>query len=439
MERPALPQGASASDLEEQRSAALGSGTSAAKPRRQFHVGAQSKAHPRVPSYGKKLNQLGKLTALTNFDGRGSAEPVAGSPKQKSAIVRTSSARSLSDLRQLKRNTSTQDVRKTRRPSANQIHANTRSKVQQAARSRPPNTVGQDEWQDDTAEKRGDRLISNVSAPPDRQKPTFIIDEGDKSDDDAQSPSSKADKGLLVDDQAANLEHESTPAVPHDAISALRVSRDLTAPESNDLDISSASQPLISRFLETPTRRAVRSGGGRSHEDPGLAATDQFTSTFYASPHSSSAHLGSGTSRTQQKLLLQRASSIYDLNEPDAFNGHKQVPQGTLQRANKEFERIDREFRNVCRHRQPLQELSTRLHRRGSLGRPEAFISIGKRSVSTGHLNVRTPAAQMPVKDDDTDSGSQKGLQLSTASSRAQPAEQTVAAIEAMLKSLWQD
>lgn len=492
-------------------SASDGDDHKAKTTRKQFHVGgggSKLHLHHRVPSHGKKLNQLTKLTTMHSADNaKESGLGLDGSPRRAS-MQRSASQRSLAELRQTKRSASSQDVKKLRRPSAN--HNTSATRLQQlrvAAGSRVAlghDTVG--EWQDegpsagasgaeDQPEER-DLTASQPTKP--KTKPTFVIDEEERSDDEvtaiAQGVTSREQSQSV---QTPDPDSTSTPleAPKCDAVGSRRAPsrsssmHDVAAPaflrspsmgqparpkvtaevvrpqyvsrapsRAGTLDgsrtpvqsLPSQSQPLTSRFLDSPRKVPLRTEsqnmvGSGDDADRAVDVSSQTvlrvdagaaSGIFYQSPHASATNLGGGSSRTQQKLLLQRASSIYDVDT--VAEATDETSKASLQsRLRRESDRIAREYRNVRRYRDPVRESGARLIARRLLEASVPSSGSGsalRRSMTQTGLVDQRQGPRSSQSYGELARGSMRRSQTSSGEHGL-----SASAIDLVLRSLWED
>lgn len=442
--------------------------------RKTFVVGGAAKNHHRIPSYGKKLNQLGKLTALTTTNaGNGTTEPVQ-SPRRAS-IHRSASQKSLSEIKGSRRNGSTQNLQKLRRSSSHQ-GSSTRLAALKPMTKVDDQVVAEDHRQEISAsvghsgkeEANKEKVEKQTS-----KRPTFVIEDDDDDDDNDEFDdvaSSFANKAFLqeqqehlesrkengtgtirssdlvkqvdtahlssTDQKTLRKSDENTAISAHDPPrenvepsdsaphtlrpSAMQVrpsssnsgwryqpvstpvdpklttdsamSKDIQAKESgtrtNEVSMLGGrsspvnSQPLTSRFLESPRKDSLRvsmmMSTSNTPKDGEFVIPSSFNNPAKAklplshhSPHASTTNLGAGASRTQQKLLLQRASSIRDLGIESDNSEEVKMKTMSHPKAQKEIERISREYKNVRRFRDPIKEMAHRLYTRG-LAMPHA-------------------------------------------------------------------
>lgn len=401
--------------------------------RKSFVVGGASKNHHRVPSYGKKLNQLGKLTALTTTDGKNTSDDAE--PVRRSSIQRSASQKSLTDVKMpTRRSASSQDVRKMRRSSSNTNHTTISklsakptkaeaSKNDKPALAKRPTFTIQDEDDDEeedeeTVEETDDHDVASsfvkdamiheadlritkkenepvngaqITTPrvkayspagrslnavqPMRelhQRSASIPKAPSKQESPAQRKSSI---GLLYHSIASPIipQLSTEPVTAKDIQSSDRPRRRRSIDES----IPAQSQPMTSRFLESPRRDLAPV----TTKDDQLSSVHRNASLLMQhSPHGSTTNLGGGASRTQQKLLLQRASSIYDVEGESTKQDVKALVPS--QRAVREVERISREYNNVKRFRNPQNDMAQRLYLKGVLA-PASM----RRSLTQAALN----------------------------------------------------
>ncbi|ORY81608.1 hypothetical protein BCR37DRAFT_387835 [Protomyces lactucae-debilis] len=361
--------------------------------RKAFHVGAATRNHTRVPSYGKKLNQLGKLTALTASDTKsGSTDQLKNASPRASGLTRSASQKSLSS----RRNQSSQELKRIRHGGSSTHLAPNKEKrshdepthkqsgqssdnIAQAAKAKF-SISGDDEDEDEEdvndedeiEEKPGegetpaangsvqaqdvatkDRLIAEHDATPGRIRELRPPDMALKSESTSPTRPSPLEpfpsmmQGLSQNKPTSGLPAHGDspfkllaqpvirPAAPMLTREAA-VSKDIRATDrisSTDAQ-GGNSQPLTSRFLESP-RRANGSQnmieGSMSRSYTGMEAPRSPklhkpapSLNVGATQLVSSSTLGTGTSRTQQKLLLQRASSIYNLDRYEGYQGDRE-------------------------------------------------------------------------------------------------------------------
>lgn len=431
--------------------------------RKTFVVGGAAKNHHRIPSYGKKLNQLGKMTALTTADAKppSDAADMTSSPRRAS-IHRSASQKSLTDVKGPKRTGSSQNLQKLKRSGSH--HGSTArmpslkpmTKVDNSRQGKANSTVS----------NTGDVSVPNGShgdsATVVNKRATFVIeDDEDEFDDVASSFANEAlshdqrpmehrkeNKPLPTQDtQAADELQEQSNGSPINGLRSITqdnvdseivashsgakqqtgqqahlaarhsglsvratsgsagllyhsvnvpadpqlttdtaVSKDIQTKDvmndtssvkiTNGHSIPNNSQPLTSRFLESPRKDALRStstllvtGTPKEGEFHGPSSLQHLPrsnmATLRQSPQSSTANLGAAASRTQQKLMLQRASSIRDFGAGAEDRSNNKGGISPHPRAQKEIDRISREYKNVQRFRDPMRELSTRLYARG--------------------------------------------------------------------------
>lgn len=447
MDRPEAPRRKSSASENDD----LATKVKDARPHRKSFVVGGKNHHNRVPSYGKKLNQLGKLTALTTSESKHSQECLATEPQRRASIHRSQSQKSLIDARSSRRNGSAHDVRKMQR-SISHHGSSTRLTGLTGLKAMTKVEV---HIEDDPVESANAKP-EEVDCTPKSvvKRPTFVIDDEEETFDDELQASSPPMCRLPPEETGRTNDHSgdiifgtdqhkelrlrreltqsslhkpspkttsvpqrahdavplhsisrhpdlsktqaallgrrpsgsgllyhphSTPAGPQLSTEAV-VSRDIQGKERplncrsstmHDLTITPVnSQPLTSRFLESP-RRIGTSTQNTTHSATNIAnATKETESTlpykrsfYHQSPHGSTTSLGGGVSRTQQKLLLQRASSIHLDTTTDVKDDSKQ--SGTRIKVNKEIDRIAREYKNVQRFRNPLRELTFRLYAKG--------------------------------------------------------------------------
>ncbi|CCG83132.1 protein of unknown function [Taphrina deformans PYCC 5710] len=444
MERPEAPRRkSSTSEVEELQ------GKQKAH-RKTFVVGA-AKSHHRIPSYGKKLNQLGKLTALTSTEPKGPPETTTHESSRRGSFHRSSSQRSLGDS--ARRSSSAQNLQKLRR--SNSQHGSTAkltslrpmTKMDASSKTNPDCTANKQAKQEDVTEDIRKDATNGKRA-------TFIIeddeDEDEEDEDEADdvassfakeaflheknvhntrgaaakmsgtafSPRNDDDDGVLVGKQQSTTTHSTQdkrtdvrsetddsqskesktasrgssgllynktkklvdPLVSTDSAISRDIqikerppaTRSLTGRSGQNTPIN--SQPLTSRFLESPRKDSMPTLGmtpsllGRKENAAvpliqSVAQKPTLPKTHH-SPHGSTTNLGLGSSRTQQKLLLQRASSIRDMTG-EINNKAGDVDHLSHPRCQKELERISREYKNAKRFRDPLKDLSLRLYAKG--------------------------------------------------------------------------
>jgi hypothetical protein len=149
-----------------------------------------------------------------------------------------------------------------------------------------------------------------------------------------------------------------------------------------------------------------------------------------ASQLAPSSTLGGGTSRTQQKLLLQRASSIYNL---DGYTDENDDTSARLAhpKALKEIERISKEHRNVCRYRAPVKELVAHIGPALALGRPVRNQTMFRSATA---LNLNNNEGRPPRS-----SQSHSNLARGATISQANRVSQDKTAIDQVLESLWNE
>lgn len=435
MERPPGPRRKStASDAEDLHAKSKTS-------RKSFVVGG-TKNHHRVPSYGKKLNQLGKLTALTSADHKGADEhgaasnPAHNSPRRAS-IHRSHSQKSLTEHKvSSKRNGSTQNLQKLRRSSSHHAstarlsalkpmtkvadHGASQANDSKSDDTREPTTGNkratfvledeEDEDADDVASSFANKAFTDHKLEIEQitrdmenheivSSPTQMGLSNNKDENLHEEPLREHVGRVVSVDQTSEVEHPNHQAHrnnrsasnPMDLLlgqakkpvdpqlsTESAVSKDIQSkkrPQSGQMTPVN-SQPLTSRFLESPRKDSlpplrhmssiyVQKDGEVAPSTNGASVPKHSLQQMYHSPHGSTTNLGLGASRTQQKLLLQRASSIRDLDsEIDDRDGAKNNAF-IHPRAQKEFDRISREYKNSKRFRDPLKELSVRLYAKG--------------------------------------------------------------------------
>ncbi len=152
------------------------------------------------------------------------------------------------------------------------------------------------------------------------------------------------------------------------------------------------SQPMTSRFLESPRKPNVMPKLPNNTEGlPPLSQRSQSMVSLAMHQSASTTNLGV-VSRTQQKLLLQRASSIYD------FEAHANTIQesSAVQHAKmtREIERIAREYRNVRRFRDPIGDSAKRLFGRGV---PPNHVALLKRTNTQTTLHTLNDHPSKPI------------------------------------------
>lgn len=512
MDRPSAPRRkSSASENEE-------AGTKSRDPkthRKSFVVGNKSH-HNRVPSYGKKLNQLGKLTALTTSDNKVTSDNTTTGSPRRASIHRSVSQKSLTEARSSRRNGSTHDMRKLQRSSSH--HGSTTRLTGLKAMTKVEVHVEPDSHE--TTEDETQKDLANTR--PVVKRPTFVIDDDEEEVDDEdevnadsaaviqklslQEPAendphnpedlvhvvqlngSHAVSGPVQDqDQSSCLypeqavgntpEHNDTgaasrqstsgadpvirrssgsgllyhthasPAGPQLSTEAV-VSRDiqvkdrpLTGRSSTLLNVSitpANSHPLTSRFLESPRRVSaaqtqMASVGAPKDADPMTQPAAYKPSFYHQSPHGSTTNLGGGASRTQQKLLLQRASSIHFDAITDPKDESKQ--NGIRPRGTKEVDRIAREYKNVKRYRNPLRELTLRLYAKG-LGMPNA--QPLRRTMTQVALTNDTGDLRSSKANKSSANLGQQQQQLQPGPVQPEPAIKSLSQIDAILADLWE-
>lgn len=193
------------------------------------------------------------------------------------------------------------------------------------------------------------------------------------------------------------------------------------------------SQPMTSKFLESPRRPPSTATNGVSRvpeivKDNGSAsnAIPSVTAIHTVSPRASTSNLGGGSSRTQQKLLLQRASSMYGLDKP-ADSGEEGLKSALLNpaRALKELERISKEYANVKRFRSPQSELATRLYSKG--------IAVPPKTV------IRRTMTQTSLAHGSSDGNKLPGKSSSSASLGHKPGGMSLESIQSILEQMWHE
>ena len=356
--------------------------------RKTFVVGAKN----RVPSYGKKLNQLGKLTTLTTND---------HDDEEKRILPRSNSQRSLNGTRRV---TSSQDVRKLRRASNNHGSSTALKPLSQAVKTKPakrPTFVIDDDEEDVEGEEHVD-VASSFAETAVLTEPTKKenVDLGElkysvKPQSNDKVVRTKTSSGLLYQPVAS-------PAVPR-VSTEHAVAKDIQSNDKKSTDTPAQSQPMTSMFLESPRREPVIS-----------TTKEEIVAPIRThSPHGSTANLGGGSSRTQQKLLLQRASSIFNLDG----SSNETVPAIKT----RDFDRIAKEYQNVKRYRDPQKELAYRLFALGIAlpSRP----AIRRTMTQQGSLSKAAAPARPAT--------SAVNLQTETPVNTVQ--------LEAMLSKMWSD
>ncbi|BFZ59600.1 hypothetical protein YB2330_000614 [Saitoella coloradoensis] len=334
------------------------------RPQKSRSFIAHSSRHhgARVPSYGKGLNKLHKMSALTKPPATAAAGAGDGgqtrSPGKKSALRRAQS--------EVKTGVAMAAAHDS--PQKKPVKASQQSSVKFSA--------GADSWDE-----------REFVEPPPSSKQTPGLVKSDSLEITEVSPVTPAQHSHGQRDGNGNAEVKSPPHALMRKISTnfaqaqpklsteIALSKDLNhasltdvhthntaAPSSQEGDLES---PITSRFIDPAAPRGPGVAGGKggkqsSRERSSISAAKRAMSAASIPALSSSSNTNTNSiSRTQQKVLLQRAItfSTPETDENEGVSaGTRVLTPSQHARFGKEIERVGREYVNACRFRDPVVE-----------------------------------------------------------------------------------
>ncbi|GAO46997.1 hypothetical protein SAICODRAFT_217413 [Saitoella complicata NRRL Y-17804] len=311
----------------------------------------------RVPSYGKGLNKLHKMSALT----KPPATAVAGagdggqarSPGKKSALRRAQSEVRTGVAMAAAHDSPQKKPVKSSRQSSVKFSAGAESWDEREFVEPPPSTQTAGLVKCDSLE------ITEVSPVTPTQHSHGQRD--GNGNGEVKSPPHALMRKISTNFGQAQPKLSTEIALSKDLNHASLTdvhTHNITAPSSQEGDLES---PITSRFIDPAAPRAGVAGGkaGKqsSRERSSISAAKRAMSA--ASIPALSSSNSNTISRTQQKVLLQRAITFSnpetDENE-GASAGTRVLTPSQHARFGKEIERVGREYVNACRFRDPVVE-----------------------------------------------------------------------------------